>query len=178
MYDFDVVPNCLFLDEQGVIRFLHIGGFEIERPEIVHQVEALLAADFSTADPPRFVRQESLNVELLRAEVAHNPGDPAMHFALGETLMREQKLSDAEAAFRRASDLDPADWSAPFALGTSIYQQGNKDEALRWWKIALERDPKNFTVHKQIWWVEHPEKFWPTIDTDWQREQLKLEGYQ
>jgi hypothetical protein len=25
--------------------------------------------------------------------------------------------------------------------------------------------------------VEHPERFYPTIDLDWQKEQLRLEGY-
>jgi len=25
--------------------------------------------------------------------------------------------------------------------------------------------------------VEHPERFYPTIDTAWQKEQLVLEGY-
>jgi tetratricopeptide (TPR) repeat protein len=177
MYDFDVVPNCLFLDEQGVIRFLHIGGFEVQRPEIVQQVEALLHADFSLGDPPRFVNQEALDVELLRAEVAHAPEDAALHFALGQALLGESRLADAAESFRQASELDPADWSAAFALGTTLYQRGDTQQALTWWKEALRRDPKNFTVHKQIWWVEHPEKFYPTIDADWQREQLRLEGY-
>ena len=29
----------------------------------------------------------------------------------------------------------------------------------------------------QIWMVEHPDRFYPTIDFDWQKQQLKLEGY-
>jgi hypothetical protein len=177
LYDFDVVPNCVFLDEEGVIRFIHVGGFEVQRPEIVQQVEALLHADFAGGEQPGFVVQEPLDVELLRAEVAQHPDQPALHYALGEVLMRERRLADAASAFRRASDLDATDWSAPFALGTALYQQGDTQEALRWWRTALQRDPKNFTVHKQIWWVEHPEKFYPSIDTEWQREQLRLEGY-
>jgi tetratricopeptide (TPR) repeat protein len=177
MYDFDVVPNCLFLDESGVLRFIHIGGFEIQRPEIVEQVEALLAADFAAGEQPRHVVQEPLEIELLRSEVAQQPKDPSLQFALGEVLAREGRLADAVTAFQRATDLDPADWSPPFALGTALYQQGDTQGALKWWRVALQRDPANFTVHKQIWWVEHPEKFYPTIDTEWQREQLRLEGY-
>jgi hypothetical protein len=32
-------------------------------------------------------------------------------------------------------------------------------------------------VRKQIWREEHPERFYPVIDTAWQREQLVKEGY-
>src|SRR5581483_8450206 len=147
----------------GVIRFVHIGGFEVERPEIVQQVEALISADFSGGEQPRIVSQEPIDVELIRAELAREPEDAALHFALGEALMREGRLADAAASFHRASGLDPSDWSPAFALGTALYQQGRKEDALGWWREALRRDPANFTVHKQIWWVEHPEKFYPAI---------------
>ncbi|MBM4419566.1 MAG: hypothetical protein FJ033_14845 [Chloroflexi bacterium] len=46
-----------------------------------------------------------------------------------------------------------------------------------WWRTALARDPRNFTVRKQIWRAAHPEWFYPTIDLDWQREQLDREGW-
>jgi hypothetical protein len=42
---------------------------------------------------------------------------------------------------------------------------------------SLELDPRNFTVRKQIWREEFPERSYPTIDTDWQKEQLTREGY-
>jgi len=38
-------------------------------------------------------------------------------------------------------------------------------------------DPDNFTVRKQIWMVEHPERLFPVIDSAWQKEQMPLEGY-
>ena len=177
LFDFDVVPNGVFLDEQGIIRFLHIGGFDVRRPEMAQQVEALLAADFAAGDAPRLVQQEPLDLELLRAEVAARPNDAWLHFALGDALLREGRAQEAESSFARAVELDPADWSAAFGRGTALYQQGRVDEALRWWKTARELDPHNFTVRKQVWMVEHPERFYPTIDTEWQKEQLALEGY-
>ena len=78
---------------------------------------------------------------------------------------------------RRAADLDVTDWSARFALGTAQYQQDRTEEALASWRAALALDPPNFTVRKQIWMVEHPEKFYPTIDFGWQKEQLEREGF-
>jgi tetratricopeptide (TPR) repeat protein len=175
-FDFDVVPNCLFLDEAGVIRFLHIGGFEIRRPEVVEQVSALLRADFAHVQPVHVV-QEPLEIELLRAEVARRPDEASLHLALGDALCRTERATEAVEAFRRAIQLDPDDWSGHFALGSALYQLGHTAEALAAWRAALQRDPANFTVRKQIWRVEHPEKFYPTIDTAWQREQLIQEGY-
>jgi tetratricopeptide (TPR) repeat protein len=177
VFDFDVVPNGVFLDEQGIIRFLHIGGFDVRRPEIAQQVDALLVTDFTSGSAPRLVQQEALDMELLRAEAAAEPDNAALHFALGDALLRDGRAEDAQSCFARAAALDPTDWSAPFSLGTAFYQQGNVDQALTWWKAARTLDPHNFTVRKQIWMVEHPERFYPTIDTAWQKEQLVLEGY-
>lgn len=43
---------------------------------------------------------------------------------------------------------------------------------------ALRLDPKNFTIRKQIWALEHPDRFYPEIDFDWQEVQLKRETEQ
>jgi len=178
LFDFDVVPNGVFVDEQGVIRFVHIGGFDIRRPEVGPQVDALLEADFSRdAAYPNSLPQEALELEVLRMELAARPHDAALHFALGEALLREGRLSDAVVSLGQAADLDPTDWSSRFGLGTALYQQGRTAEALASWRAALELDPANFTVRKQIWMIEHPDKFYPTIDFDWQTEQLLREGY-
>jgi tetratricopeptide (TPR) repeat protein len=178
LFDFDVVPNGVFVDEHGVIRFIHIGGFDIRRPEVGPQVDALLEADFSQdAAYLNSLPQEALELEVLRVDLVDRPDDAALHFALGEALLRDGRLSEAEASLRQAADLDPTDWSARFGLGTVLYQQGRTAEALASWRAALQLDPANFTVRKQIWMIEHPEKFYPTIDFDWQKEQLAREGY-
>ena len=177
VFDFDVVPNGIFVDAEGVIRFIHIGGFDIRRPEMVAQVGALLSTDFARNSAPRVVRQEPLQVELLRNEIAAHPDDAGLHFALGDALLNEGRPADAEPLFARALELNAADWSAAFGLGTALYQQGDVEGALRLWKTARQLDPPNFTVRKQIWMVEHPERFYPAIDLDWRKEQLRLEGY-
>jgi tetratricopeptide (TPR) repeat protein len=178
LFDFDVVPNGVFVDEQGVIRFIHIGGFDIRRPEVAAQVEDLLRADFSHESvKPTSLRQEPLDIEILRVELASTPDDTGLNFALGEALLRDGRLGEAETHLRRAAELDPTDWSSRFGLGTVEYLQGRTAEALESWRSALALDPANFTVRKQIWMIEHPEKFYPTIDFEWQKEQLAREGY-
>ena len=178
LFDFDVVPNGLLIDEAGIVQFLHIGGFYLGRPEVHQQVEALLQADFSKGARPTFVTQESLELEVLRGELAHEPEDPDLLAALGDALLRENRSAEAVVAFDRVVALRPDDWSAAFALGTALRGQGDVGGALAAWRRALALDPSNFTVRKQIWREEHPERFYPTIDSAWQKEQLIKEDYE
>jgi tetratricopeptide (TPR) repeat protein len=64
-----------------------------------------------------------------------------------------------------------------FGEGRKALERGDREEALGLWRRALELDPDNWIVRKQIWAVEHPELFYPAIDTGWQKEQLIREGY-
>jgi hypothetical protein len=60
-------------------------------------------------------------------------------------------------------------------LGRVLLDTGRTAEAVVAWREALRLDPGNFTIRKQIWATEHPEKFFPTIDFAWQQEQLAAE---
>ena len=53
-------------------------------------------------------------------------------------------------------------------LGRVLLEAGRREEAVATWREALRVDPGNFTTRKQIWSVEHPEKFYLTIDFAWQ----------
>jgi hypothetical protein len=60
-------------------------------------------------------------------------------------------------------------------LGRLLDSLGQRAEAVAEWRAALRYDPENLVIRKQIWSVLHPEKFHPTIDWDWQKEQLARE---
>jgi hypothetical protein len=64
-----------------------------------------------------------------------------------------------------------------FALGVSRYDERHASEALTLWRRALKLDPSNFLIRSQIWAAEHPERFYPVVDLDWQQLQLVKEGY-
>ncbi len=66
--------------------------------------------------------------------------------------------------------------NARFQLGLTLLKIGKKQEAMVEWRKALELDPKNWIIHKQIWAVEHPDKFYDgNVDYGWQKEQLETE---
>jgi hypothetical protein len=63
-------------------------------------------------------------------------------------------------------------------LGRVLLEAGRQTEAVAVWREALRLDPGNFTIRKQIWSVEYPEKFYPAIDFAWQGPQLEAERAQ
>ena len=65
-----------------------------------------------------------------------------------------------------------------FAQGAAAHADGDDALALARWREALAIDPENFLIRSQIWALEHPERFWPTVDRDWQEQQLLREGYE
>jgi hypothetical protein len=64
-----------------------------------------------------------------------------------------------------------------FARGVELYEDGRRADALRVWREALALDPDNFVIRSQIWVLEHPERFYPAVDREWQELQLLKEGY-
>lgn len=73
------------------------------------------------------------------------------------------------------SDMDSKLASKKYKLGMEYAKNGEKDSLLEELEEALQLDPNNFLIRKQLWYIRFPEKFSPTIDTDWQQEQLKKE---
>jgi tetratricopeptide (TPR) repeat protein len=87
--------------------------------------------------------------------------------------------------FLAGEDTEQPDRQAPmapealelFARGATLYEEGQAGEALAVWRRALELDPDNFVIRSQIWVLEHPERFYPAVDREWQELQLLEEGY-
>ncbi len=86
----------------------------------------------------------------------------------------EGVLVGALAASAGKNAASPVEAAAElFARGAAALRAGLRDEALELWRRAFALDPNNFLIRKQIWVVEHPEKFYPQIDFDWQKERLE-----
>jgi tetratricopeptide (TPR) repeat protein len=103
-----------------------------------------------------------------------------------ETLaMLEKWLSDPTYNAPLLQSLKPLNKSqnpkvieanARFQLGLALLEVGKKTEAMAEWRKALKLDPKNWIIHKQIWAVEHPDKFYDgNVDYGWQKAQLEAE---
>lgn len=109
-----------------------------------------------------------------------------INVAKKETIaMLEKWLSDPTYNATLLRNLKPLNKSqnpkvieanARFQLGLTLLEIGKKTEAMAEWRKALALDPKNWIIHKQIWAVEHPDKFYDgNVDYAWQKAQLEAE---
>ena len=172
---FKVIPNGFFIDEVGRIVGQQIGGFEVKSPRTIKSVEAFLATPPALPATGIATPSVALSAAELEERAKNHADDPLARLAWGRHLLRTDKADKAFAHLEFAAGGLPKSASAQFALATCRLALDQRTEAAVDLKRALALDPENYVVRKQIWMLEHPEKFHPEIDWGWQREQLAKE---
>jgi hypothetical protein len=110
-----------------------------ESPETVHALERALTIPAAAAEAHVRLAFLDLMANRFDAALAHldsadaMPADNDIRYlsALfrGWTCMRQQKMDDAAAAYRRAVEIVPGAQTAVLALGAALYSRGERDEA-------------------------------------------------
>lgn len=76
----------------------------------------------------------------------------------------------------RQLSADEAEADARFQLAQVLLQKGEKDEAIAELKRAVQLDPQNWLIRKQLWAIEVPEAFYEgNVDYAWQKAQMERE---
>lgn len=132
-FGFKIVPNGIFIDEEGTIRLVK-EGFHVDNEEHTSAIESLIKGEAETVE-------------------------------LKDTYYNHQNKNSMEIQLSQTK----------FKLAQEYTKSNRKEEALKELDEALALDPENFLIRKQRWYIRHPEKFSPTIDIEWQQEQLKKE---
>ncbi len=70
-----------------------------------------------------------------------------------------------------------ADGATAFQEGVRLLRAGRRREALGAWMRAVEVDPENLLIRKQIWYLLYPERFEPEVDFAWQKAQREREAH-
>ena len=170
-FGFKVIPNGFLIDEAGVVRAMKVGGFEVSSPSTIRMVEEFLSLPRTGPGAPA---PSAPTLEELKGRFESDP-TPESRLVYARALLGENRAKDALPHLESASNELPKSWPAQFALGSCLLALDRKAEAVPQLRKALKLDPENYVIRKQIWLIEHPEKFHPTIDWGWQREQLKKE---
>ena len=83
--------------------------------------------------------------------------------SLDESLESAQAVLGAEHS--EAIDL--------FRNGLALYREGDVDQAVAEWRNAIDLEPGNYIIRKQIWAVQNPDRFYSgDVDYAWQKEQM------
>lgn len=125
-------------------------------------VAAIAIAAFA-AVPPNL----SKALEAQRRLVVERPQDPVVYNDLGSLLLLADRTAEAEAAYRRAIELDPNKVSALFNLAQLLQQRGEKREALRLYDRVVDLQPNHAWANYQI----------GTLYEGWDQESKAVEHY-
>ena len=82
--------------------------------------------------------------------IAAAPGSAAAQVDLGNLLLLDGRVEEAEAAYRQAIALDASSVAAHFDLGLLLQQQGKESAAAREFKQVIELDSDHAWAHYQL----------------------------
>jgi tetratricopeptide repeat protein len=179
LYDFKVIPNGFFIDEQGVVRYLKIGGFDVRDPADRQAIERLLTrpAVNPAGQRPNFTPLKHTLEEAEKA-AGRNPLDLNLQLTLAERLQAAKQYDRSWRTFEAVLEKNPTSVRALLGLASVELDIGEREKASAALKKAWALDPDNWVIRKQIWAVEHPDQFYPAINTEWQRDEIKKEDAQ
>jgi len=166
-------PVSFLVDELGILR-AQGGG---PRADFLAQVEAVLNEPVSDLHKEsRPVLPANSKAELEKAVTA-SPNDSRSRLALAERLVSEREFAAALKHLGVAAELQPQAADVWFLSGQVLLLQDQREAALAKFRQALQLDPANWRIRKQIWAVENPDKFYSKRNPDygWQKRQLEQE---
>lgn len=111
---------------------------------------AAVAIAALAAVPPNLTKA----IEAQRRLTVERPQDPAVFNDFGNLLMLVPQAPEAEAAYRKAIELDPNKASALFNLGLLLQQRGELREAYDLYQRAVKADPNHAWAHYQLGTIE------------------------
>jgi tetratricopeptide (TPR) repeat protein len=169
-----VIPVTFLVDEVGIIR-LQGGG---PNADLLRQIETVLKEPMAQtrATVPQLATTRSKRH--LEKTVARTPDDWRARLALARLYDAEERFAEALSQLEAAAKLQPGEGSILFHWGLVLLHQNQKENALVKFKRASDLDPENWRIRKQIWAIEHPDKFYAgdSPDFGWQKEELAREN--
>jgi tetratricopeptide (TPR) repeat protein len=117
----------------GLLSLLPAGAGAVTSGDLPDAEQAQL--DAAANDQARYAILEGL--------VAARPGDPVVHFQIGNTLYDMGQLEPAIGSYRKAIELDDQLLGAHVNLGSALDELGRLDDALAAYESALALDPKD-----------------------------------
>jgi hypothetical protein len=94
--------------------------------------------------------------------------------------VRKPEIADEALNFASGSDsvrLDASDVQTHgdyFERGLALYRSGDIEGAKAVWRSGIAVEPDHWNMRKQLWAIEHPERFYSgAVDYGWQKEQIE-----
>jgi tetratricopeptide (TPR) repeat protein len=167
LFGVNYVPLHYIIDEFGIYRMKERDPQKIT--DFLDQEKVDMRLVVKTSDAP-----DMYDVKRLKEIVDWDPDNANAHLMLGDALIQQGKYQEGISEYRKAVDLNPESPEGLFRIGRTLLRQGREKQALVELKKAWELDRGNWIIRKQIWAIEHPEKFYDgKVDYDWQKVQIE-----
>lgn len=167
---YTIVPNQFYVDELGVFHGL-VDDEQLAKKlaEPMREVPKGLGERLRHAAP-------ELELAALLMKAASATDEFAVQLAAGNAALSAGDHRIAVKHFSIARDLNTGSAEALTSLAYAFLGTNEKSAAASALRSALKIEPDNWLIHKQIWAIEYPEKFYEgPVDFRWQREQLRRE---
>ncbi len=180
-YGFNLTPAGVYIDETGRVRFLKPNGFNLGETTTAKILEDLLAEKWSKkAQKPLekanlTFRQEMAQISKLLKESSRGLDK---RFRLIELMILSGQLRKATKELENVIAQFPKNLRALHIRGILHLREKRPDLAIVAWRQILKVDPSHWIARRQLWSMEQPSQFYPVVNLDWQREQLRLEELQ
>src|SRR3990172_841022 len=133
LYGFDVVPNGFFVDEQGILRYRKVGGFDVRNPADAQAIESLLAEKtdeppVSSSPSPTLASVE----QALRQAVEDAKRDPEnldKLLTVAERRVEAKQYDQARRDLESALAIDPKSARALLGLAAVYLDLGERQKA-------------------------------------------------
>jgi tetratricopeptide (TPR) repeat protein len=124
---------------------MNASGIEhIDTPAVDLYKQIDIAADLS-----RKGQYEAAIVQWDKA-MAMEPGDPGVHFGLGQTMFLAGNIDGSIAQYRESLRLDPHSAEAHNGLGAALGQAGKATESMEQFHLALDDKPEYAEAHNNL----------------------------
>ena len=181
LYGFEILPNGYYIDERGCVRYLKVGGFDVREATTVKILDDLLSEKWPKIPikvPDKAKVSTKREILELARQVRAKPRAIEKRLRLCELLVQMGEYKKAAKEYDKLLAQHPKQVRALFGRGVVCHRERRPQRALEYWRRAYSLDPGNWIIRKQIWSLEHPEQFYPTVNYGWQQEQIRREELQ
>jgi tetratricopeptide (TPR) repeat protein len=89
--------------------------------------------------------------DALRNAIDHQPDKSLYHSILGDILVKQGKLDEAQEAYEHAIKLDPKFEAAYYnRLAHTLVQENHRLRAIEMYEKAIDADPNNLHFYKEL----------------------------
>jgi len=159
-YNCVATENGWLIDEYGVVR-MNTVGFMISNEEHKKTLITAMNTDFSKKAPSG-IKEESIaeKIKKLESKVKEKPRNVPSKLELSELYRQTGKLDLAENILRDVLKVRKLSAEANYRLGVVLYQKGDVEQAVEFWKKAFKIEPTSYLYMRNIQAYQDPDRFY------------------